>query len=356
MKTDVYAEPEYLRQQRRIARAIEIGIAIMLFFSTFSIVDAAGDPSQVKVLSALTDGSFVLFLIGWRLNINRMRLPLFAVTVGWITLLYSLLNMLLYPDSMLRLALIPLLAIALTLTYVSNRALLLISIGGWLVLAIGTFRSPTWLDAGDVPIDAIALLALAALLLVVLYQFHGRMNESLQRAQDANNDLRTIRAGLEEQVTARTAELQRTLDEMRTNLATQERLLAENSRQREHIRSLSLPVLPLDRQTLVVPLVGDLDDERLNQLGPRLLQAIEDSHARRLFIDITGVAVIDQPIAQELLRTVAAARLLGADVTLIGVNPDVAQTIVGLGIEMHGIHSEADLQSALGPRPDASKR
>ncbi|NTU78353.1 MAG: HAMP domain-containing protein [Chloroflexales bacterium] len=120
--------------------------------------------------------------------------------------------------------------------------------------------------------------------------------------------------------------------------------------QREAIRELSVPVLPITDQTLVMPLIGALDTRRLNDLQHEALTALEQSRARQLVLDVTGVPVVDTQVAQGLIRVVHAARLLGAEVTLVGIRPEVAQTIVGLGLDLREVHTESTLQQVLGHR------
>ena len=121
----------------------------------------------------------------------------------------------------------------------------------------------------------------------------------------------------------------------------------ENARQRETIRGLSIPVLPISTDTLVMPLVGELDSTRLHQVQEQALKALERSAARHLVLDITGVPIVDSEVAQGLLAVVQAARLLGAEVVLVGIRPEVAQAIVGLGINLQGMRTTSDLQTVL---------
>jgi rsbT co-antagonist protein RsbR len=123
--------------------------------------------------------------------------------------------------------------------------------------------------------------------------------------------------------------------------------LAIIQQQRDAIRELSVPVLPINRDTLVMPLVGALDTARLSQVQEQALGRLAATGARRLLLDVTGVPVIDTQIAQGLIRVVQAARLLGAQVVLVGIRPEVVQSIVGLGVHLNGIRSFSDLQSAL---------
>jgi rsbT co-antagonist protein RsbR len=107
-------------------------------------------------------------------------------------------------------------------------------------------------------------------------------------------------------------------------------------------------VLPINASTLVIPLVGMLDGERLDTLLSRALNAIAARPTRRLVLDITGVPMIDAQVAEGLMRVPQAARLLGAEVVLVGISPEVAQTVVGLGLDFAGLRTASTLHDALG--------
>lgn len=117
--------------------------------------------------------------------------------------------------------------------------------------------------------------------------------------------------------------------------------------QRAVIQQMSVPILPLNATTLVMPLVGALDTTRLQMMQEQALRTIERSAARHLILDITGVPIIDTQVAQGLLAIVAAARLLGTRVVLVGIRPEVAQTVVGLGISLEDIVTHASLQNGI---------
>jgi len=110
-------------------------------------------------------------------------------------------------------------------------------------------------------------------------------------------------------------------------------------------------VLPVTSSTLVMPLVGALDTARLRLLQDQALRAIERAPIRTLILDITGVPLVDSQVAQGLLMVVQAARLLGTEVLLVGIRPEVAQAIVGLGMSLPGLRAYNDLQSALSRQP-----
>lgn len=123
--------------------------------------------------------------------------------------------------------------------------------------------------------------------------------------------------------------------------------LATIAQQREAFRQLSVPVLPISDQTLVMPLIGSLDTERLHDLQDEALAALERFRARELILDITGVPLVDTQVARGIISVAQATRLLGASITLVGVRPEVAQTIVNLGIDLSHIRTLSTLQQGL---------
>jgi len=116
-------------------------------------------------------------------------------------------------------------------------------------------------------------------------------------------------------------------------------------RQQREISELSTPVVKLWDGVLALPLIGTLDSQRTQVVMENLLQTIVDSEAEIAIIDITGVPTVDTLTAQHLLKTVAAARLMGADCIISGIRPQIAQTIVHLGVELNVI-SKATLADA----------
>src|SRR5262249_19392339 len=99
--------------------------------------------------------------------------------------------------------------------------------------------------------------------------------------------------------------------------------------------------------TLVMPLIGALDSTRLALMQAQALRAIERSRTRQLILDITGVPVIDTQVALGLTQLVQAARLLGTKVDIVGIRPEVAQTLVGFGTELQAMRTCSNLQAAL---------
>ncbi|MEO7913336.1 MAG: cache domain-containing protein [Roseiflexaceae bacterium] len=154
-------------------------------------------------------------------------------------------------------------------------------------------------------------------------------------------------AVLEQRVAERTldleqanAEAQQALADLRVSLQARDLLTAT-------VRELASPVMPVMAGVVVMPLIGTIDTDRAALLVEALLTAIELHDAHIAIIDVTGVPIIDTQVAQMLLRAASAARLLGATPVLVGLRPELAQTIVGLGLDLRGIITRADLQSGV---------
>ena len=118
-------------------------------------------------------------------------------------------------------------------------------------------------------------------------------------------------------------------------------------RQQQELLELSTPVVKLWDGVLALPLIGTLDSARTQVVMESLLQQIVDTGAEIAIIDITGVPTVDTLVAQHLLKTVAAARLMGADCIISGIRPQIAQTIVHLGVDLGDVVTKATLADAL---------
>ena len=118
------------------------------------------------------------------------------------------------------------------------------------------------------------------------------------------------------------------------------------ARQQEELMELSTPVVELWDNIVALPLIGTLDSARTQVVMENLLQKIVDNEAMIAIIDITGVPTVDTLVAQHLLKTVAAARLMGADCIISGMRPQIAQTIVHLGVNLSDVITKASLADA----------
>src|SRR5438445_6018911 len=123
-----------------------------------------------------------------------------------------------------------------------------------------------------------------------------------------------------------------------------ERIIRE---QQEAIRELSTPVLQVRERLLILPIIGVIDPQRARQLTEQLLRAIRTNRAKVVVLDITGVPYIDSPVANHLVQTVDAARLLGATVIVTGLSPEIAQTLVNIGVDLGKMNTVGDLQGGI---------
>jgi rsbT co-antagonist protein RsbR len=223
------------------------------------------------------------------------------------------------------------------------------------LLAVDVARVPAAVRSEP---DVLSLLSNTALILfiVALITFISARiaagafvaaQQAQQAADEASHQLAELNANLEEQVQVRTQELRQALAEVEIRAVERQHLLEEIEHQRDTIREMSVPILPVRAGTLVLPLVGALDSERLNDLQAQALGALERSRAHTLLLDVTGVPIVDTYVARGILRTVQSARLLGAEAILIGVRPEVAQALVTLGVDLADLRTAADLESAL---------
>ena len=117
-------------------------------------------------------------------------------------------------------------------------------------------------------------------------------------------------------------------------------------RQQKELMELSTPVVRLWENILALPLIGTLDSARTQVVMQNLLEAIVETRSGYAIIDITGVPVVDTLVAQHLLKTVAAARLMGADCLISGIRPQIAQTIIHLGVDLSEVTTKATLADA----------
>jgi anti-anti-sigma regulatory factor/HAMP domain-containing protein len=151
-------------------------------------------------------------------------------------------------------------------------------------------------------------------------------------------------------------QLEQTLSELTEAEHTQHDLV-------ETIRGLSIPILSVSPGIVLAPLIGALDAERSAQLLERMLEVVSERQGRVVIFDVTGMSVVDDEVANTILRTAHAARLIGAQTILCGIRPEVAQVLISLGVNLKDLRTTADLHSALAialqlnkamPQPAAS--
>jgi anti-anti-sigma regulatory factor len=130
----------------------------------------------------------------------------------------------------------------------------------------------------------------------------------------------------------------------RERAALQEQVIAI---QAAALAELSTPLIPVNESTLVMPLIGAVDSRRVQQIMGVLLSGVAESNAASVILDITGVPVVDTQVANALFHAAQAVKLLGAQVILTGIRPEVAQTLVGLGVELNNLITRSRLQDGI---------
>jgi anti-anti-sigma factor len=148
---------------------------------------------------------------------------------------------------------------------------------------------------------------------------------------------------LETRVRERTADLERTLTELRESTDAREQLRAT-------VQALASPIIPVLDGILVMPLIGVIDTERAAMLIESLLRGVEQHRAGLVILDVTGVPIIDTQVARTLLDAARAVKLLGTQTMLVGLRPELAQTIVGLGLDLTGLSTQATCKAACALR------
>jgi rsbT co-antagonist protein RsbR len=176
------------------------------------------------------------------------------------------------------------------------------------------------------------------------------------QAEQAVVLLEQVNASLEERITERTGELSASLESFQRSSAALQQALAEQQRLSEQLAELSVPVIPVRSDALVVPLVGTVDGVRTGELFARVLEQVEQRGTAYLILDITGVAVIDTTVAATFVELSRAVKLLGGRTMIVGIRPEVAQSLVSLGAGLSSLSTAATLQQAIEQLPPVRRR
>lgn len=193
-----------------------------------------------------------------------------------------------------------------------------------------------------------------AVFTLMLFLGTRSLEQSLQQsdelrhvAEGSSNALAAANDNLEQAVNNRTADLQHALSDVRERELRLTQTLQELSASQELVRSLSAPIIPILPSVIVVPLAGILDGEQAQRLMQQVLERISAQRSRDLILDITGVPIMDSHVANVVIQIAQAVKLLGTRTLLVGVRPEVAQTLVALNIEFGDLEVFADLQDAV---------
>ncbi|PDW02004.1 STAS domain-containing protein [Candidatus Viridilinea mediisalina] len=152
---------------------------------------------------------------------------------------------------------------------------------------------------------------------------------------------------MQTELLALTSELSQAQREQRRQNRQLAHALAEQRHLLDTIQSLSVPAVPIWDRVLLLPLVGHFDSRRADQVNTMLLNRASQMRAKFAIIDLSGIALVDTSVAQQLIHSAQALRLLGVQPILVGINPEIAQTIVNLGVSLPGFVIKVDLRDAL---------
>lgn len=206
------------------------------------------------------------------------------------------------------------------------------------------FVKPTSVSSGAIATSFILIIGVVGMFLDL---FGSSLRDALSDTQARERDLERLRESLEDTVRERTASLEQALQAGEQREAHLSQILEELHTSEQTVRELSAPVLPVLPGVLVAPLIGTLEHARAEVLTNNVLSRVEQTNARYVILDITGVPLVDTQVAHVLLQTAAAVRLLGAQVLIVGIRPEVAQTVVALGVDVGTIATYPDLQEAI---------
>ncbi len=195
--------------------------------------------------------------------------------------------------------------------------------------------------------NAISFVLVFGLLGLFLDRFGMALRNAFANSLQREHDLEQIRASLSDQVAAQTISLQTALATSEQHAQSLAMVVDELRASQETVRELSAPIMPVMPGVLVAPLVGNIDTQRAETLTSNILAAVEQQRAHYVIFDISGVPLVDTHVAQVLLQTTMAVRLLGAKAILVGVRPEVAQTLVELGCKLDVLQPYPTLQEAL---------
>jgi rsbT co-antagonist protein RsbR len=183
----------------------------------------------------------------------------------------------------------------------------------------------------------------ASILMLLSDVGRGDYTNRLPTDLPEGHPLGALYLGINEMIDALASEAQRSTEYQREL----EEKLTTIERQRAAIRELSTPIMEVWDGVLCLPIVGIMDSTRSADMTDALLRAVVATKARCTIIDITGIEVMDTSTADHFIRMAKSVRLLGAECVLTGINPQIAQTVVHMGVDMEGVNTHRSLRDAL---------
>jgi rsbT co-antagonist protein RsbR len=298
-------------------------------------------PSLMSVvLNSFSALIFLTCLISARMG--RIRPAAYAITwiPGFVTAIYMISAP--HPVALVFLC-IPILFASVLL---SSLIVIPITLLNLLVIGVATrgVLDPTMLSA------AMFMILVAVIAYMSAWSME-RAQQSVQSAgaalEQANQALHVTNQELEDRVVQRTQALHEREVTLEQALSQQQQMIAELQRSQATIQQLSAPILPVAQGILVAPLIGMIDGQRIASLIQQILQSVEKEQARYLILDVTGMPIIDTEVAQVLMHVTQSVRLLGGRVILTGIRPEVAQTLVGLGINLNSMLTRNTLEGGI---------
>jgi rsbT co-antagonist protein RsbR len=331
-----------------IAISIAALVAFIVFLAVLGVNPTGGVPAGGAVLVMLTSLTGVAAL-----RRGYFRLAVLVPSAGLITAVFFVTVIYGYPAAT---PFLPVMFIPVILTglLIETRPLLLIAAASALIAAAIFLVNPVITPfttmvqpPGDLTIVAVALFLLVLFVVTTIIALFGPvLRQSLMAALARERELEQLRDSLEATVNERTAGLQEALRMVEQREAQLQQALTDLRASQATIRELSAPVLPVLPGVLIAPLVGAIDESRATVFVANVLHAVERERAQQVIFDVTGVPLIDTQVARMILQAADAVRLLGAQVILVGIRPEVAQTVVGLGVALD-MKTYADLQQAI---------
>lgn len=331
-----------------IAISVAALVAFIIFLAVLGVNPTGGVPAGGAVLVMLTSLAGVAAL-----RRGYFRLAVLVPSAGLITAVFFVTVIYGYPAAT---PFLPVMFVPVILTglLIETRPLLLIAAASALIAAAIFLVNPmiapftTMVQPpGDLTIVAVALFLLVLFVVTTIIALFGPvLRQSLMAALARERELEQLRDSLEATVNERTAGLQEALRTVEQREAQLQQALADLQTSQATIRELSAPVLPVLPGVLIAPLVGAIDESRATVFVANVLRAVERERAQQVIFDVTGVPLIDTQVARMILQAADAVRLLGAQVILVGIRPEVAQTVVGLGVALD-MKTYADLQQAI---------
>ncbi|MDW8214228.1 MAG: STAS domain-containing protein [Roseiflexaceae bacterium] len=324
-------------------------VALIVFLATLGINPTGGVPAVGAVVVMLTSMAGVVVL-----RRGRFRLAVLIASAGLVGAVFFVTVVYGYPAATPFL-LVTLVPVILTGLLVETSRLIAVSAASGLIPALIWLLKPAMTPfvaavqpPGDLTVVAVALFLLVLFVVTTIIALFGPvLRQSLAAALVRERELDQLRASLETTVQQRTAELQEALRIVEQREAQLRQTLADLRASQEAVRELSAPVLPVLPGVLVAPLVGAIDAGRAEVFVTNVLHAIERERAHHVIFDITGVPLVDTHVARVILQAADAARLLGAQVVVVSIRPEVAQTVVGLGVALERMRTFANLQQAI---------